>query len=149
MRKLSTAGKSSTSGLKKTEGKKRKSPCTPYREKGKGKEIPDGDGLVSLSLRPRVRTRTRKAAMIAKWKDTIFAHTSGDPIPEVVDLAVRRFGAKKDRKIWTWYANRVGINTFLDRFFEVESCWRQGELKRPAAAFHLRLQRALPKGGLK
>ena len=25
-------------GLKKAEGKKRKSPCTPYREKGKGKE---------------------------------------------------------------------------------------------------------------
>lgn len=32
----------------------------------------------------------------------------------------------------------VGINTFLDRFFEVESCWRQRELKRPAAADEVR-----------
>ena len=102
---------------------------------------------MSESPRPRRRARTRKAAMVEKWLDTIFANTTGDPVPEVVDLAVRTFGSENDRRLWTWYANRVGVNTFLDRFYEVESCWRQGELKRPAAAFHLRLHRCLTEGG--
>ena len=37
--------------LKKTEGKKRKSPCTPYREKGKGKETKPG--FMNESISPR------------------------------------------------------------------------------------------------
>ena len=36
--KLSTGCELSTASLKKREGEKRKSPLTPYREKGKGKE---------------------------------------------------------------------------------------------------------------
>lgn len=85
--------------------------------------------------------------MVEKWRTAIFAPTSEDSVREVVSLAVSTFGRNADRRIWTWYANRIGVNTFLDRFFEVESCWRQGELNRPAAAFHLRLQQSLPKGG--
>ena len=42
---------------KKAEGKKRKSPCTPYREKAKGKEI-RRDSLGDLkTARTRIRTR--------------------------------------------------------------------------------------------
>ena len=46
--KLSTG---SLSHLKKAEGKKRKSPLTPYREKGKGKEDKPGASSTGLFAR--------------------------------------------------------------------------------------------------
>ena len=42
--------------LKKAEGKKRKSPCTPYREKGKGKETKPG--FMNEPISPRACARS-------------------------------------------------------------------------------------------
>lgn len=125
--------------------KREKFPFTPLESKAKGKEIPDGNGSVFNALRPRGRARAcaRKAAMVKRWRDCVFADGVEDPVPAVVDVAVRTFGRTSDRRIWTWYANRIGVNTFLDRFFEVRSCWKVGEIDHPAAVFHMRLQEAL------
>ena len=58
--KLSTGCELSTALLKKREGEKRKSPCTPLREKGKGKEHSRGSWQNRLS-RARMRTRLGEA----------------------------------------------------------------------------------------
>ena len=57
---------------KKAEGKKRKSPCTPLREKGKGKEHSRGSWQNRLS-RARMRTRL------------------GEALDRDLDIAVRAF----------------------------------------------------------
>ena len=59
-KKLSTGFELSTVSLKKREGEKRKSPCTPLREKGKGKEHRRGSLQNRLSC-ARMRTRLREA----------------------------------------------------------------------------------------
>ena len=58
--KLSTGGASPSAKSKKREGGKRKSPCTPLREKGKGKEDRRGSLQNRLS-RARMRKRLRLA----------------------------------------------------------------------------------------
>ena len=58
--KLSTGGASSSAKSKKREGEKRKSPCTPLSEKGKGKEDRRGSLQNRLS-RARMRKRLRLA----------------------------------------------------------------------------------------
>ncbi len=130
------------SSRKKAEMKKRTSPTPPYREKAKGKEIPDANGIscVCMPLRTRGRARARKAAMIERWRECVFADTKNDPVKDAVEFAVEKFGSKQDRRLWCWYANRIGVNTFIDQVFEVESSWRQGEIRCPSAAFHKRLQ---------
>ena len=69
--KLSTGGADLPRESKKGEGEKRKSPCTPYREKGKGKESKPvvcstglfarayARGTLAQSGRPRRRRRSR------------------------------------------------------------------------------------------
>ena len=58
--KLSTGGASPSAKSKKREVEKRKSPCTPLREKGKGKEDRRGSLQNRLS-RTRMRKRLREA----------------------------------------------------------------------------------------
>ena len=53
--KLSTGCELSTASLKKREGEKRNPPCTPYREKGKGKEQDRVSCETSCSKPARVR----------------------------------------------------------------------------------------------
>ena len=57
--KLSTG---SLSHLKKAEGKKRKSPSTPYREKGKGKEDKPGASSTGLFARADAHVTGRGAS---------------------------------------------------------------------------------------
>ena len=59
--KLSTGCELSTALLKKREGEKRKSPCTPLREKGKGKE--DKPGASSTGLFARADAHVRGALL--------------------------------------------------------------------------------------
>ena len=58
-----------------------------------------------------------------------------------VEEAVRDFGSAKDFTLWAWYANRIGVNNFLELYFEQKSVMRECRLRNPAAAFHARLKR--------
>jgi hypothetical protein len=84
------------------------------------------------------------------WRERIFAEGQEDPVRVAVSEAVEAFGGKKDFGIWAWYANRIGVNSFLNLYFEQVSIMRNCTLRSPAAAFHQRLKRfylATRKGG--
>ena len=88
---------------------------------------------------------------IVLWRERIFAEGQEDPVRVAVSEAVEAFGGKKDFGIWAWYANRIGINNFLNLYFEQLSIMRNYTLRSPAAAFHKRLKRfflATQKGGV-
>ena len=98
-----------------------------------------------LSDHARVRARARRRqfteAEIAAWRKRIFANGLEDPVKVAVDEAVRDFGRPEDFTLWAWYANRIGVNSFLELYFEQQSIMREHRLRSPAAAFHARLQR--------
>jgi len=116
---------------KKAEGKKRKSPCTPYREKGKGKETQTGFPKETVF---RAGARTMSAALDAD-----------------LDAAVRAFGGTaSDRRLWASIAWRVGVEAFhfalKDKLKEDDSDGT-GTLRSRAAAFQAFLNARFPKGG--
>ena len=87
---------------KKAEGKKRKSPCTPYREKGKGKEINPGASRTGLS---RAHVRVRGVA-------------AGRLVSAAVEEALAAFGgtrgpAPSDEALWANFAWRFGYGELL------------------------------------
>ena len=109
---LSTGCGLSTASLKKREGEKRSFPCTPLREKGKGKEHRRGSLQNRLS---RARMRTRM----------------GEALDADLDVAVRAFkGTSSDRRLWASIAWRVGVESFhyalADKLKEddVDGAWR-------------------------
>jgi hypothetical protein len=78
---------------------------------------------------------------IVHWRERIFAEGQEDPVEVAVSEAVAAFGSAKDFNIWAWYANRIGVNNFLNLYFEQVSIMRNCTLRSPAAAFHHRLKR--------
>ena len=116
-------------GLKKREGKKRNSPCTPYREKGKGKE----NSRVFLgNLHSCARSRVRRA------------------LDAELDIAMSAFrGTEYNRRTWAAIAWRVGIENFhyalLEKLNENKS--NPVPFKNAATAFQAFLDRRFPKGG--
>ena len=110
------------------------------------------------------RTRTRgtairnREAYFAKWRVAKFGDDF-DPIRRAVDEAVAAFssgkseaGQNSDRAIWLKIANRVGLDNFLDAFFQLTSeirdlGHRDKSLRRPAASFQKLLNERFPKQG--
>ena len=89
-------------------------------------------------------------AEIAEWRERVFGSTVEDPVKFAVEEAVKLFGRADDFTIWAWYANRIGVNNFLELYFEQKSVMRDCRLRNPAAAFHARLKRlyaAMQEGG--
>ena len=132
-KKLSTGFELSTVSLKKREGEKRKSPCTPLREKGKGKEDRRGSLQNRLSC-ARMRTRL------------------GAALDADLDVAVRAFkGTASDRRLWASIAWRVGVERFhyalVDKLRENDV--DKTVLLTPAAAFQAFLNERFPKKGKK
>jgi len=123
--------------------KREHSPYNPYKRKAKGKEIPDGDGDTCVSLRPRAGARTREGD---------FAEATADPVPQLVDEAVDFCrGTESDRLIWMKICNR-NVNSFLGVLMEFENDVMhhpEHRLNNLAAAFQTRLNRVLPKGGVR
>ena len=131
--RLSTGFELSTVSLKKREGEKRKSPCTPLREKGKGKEHRRGSLQNRLSC-ARMRTRL------------------GAALDADLDVAVRAFkGTESDRRLWASIAWRVGVENFhyalVDKLRENDV--DKAVLLTPAAAFQAFLNERFPKKGRK
>ena len=130
---LSTGCELSTASLKKREGEKRKSPLTPYREKGKGKEHRRGSLQNRLSC-ARMRTRL------------------GAALDADLDVAVRAFkGTESDRRLWASIAWRVGLENF---HYALEDKLRENDVDKtvlltPAAVFQAFLNERFPKKGKK
>ena len=78
---------------------------------------------------------------MAAWRERVFGETLNDPVKVAVEEATRDFGSAKDFTLWAWYANRIGVNNFLELYFEQKSIMRTCALRSPAAAFHMRLKR--------
>ena len=92
-------------------------------------------------VRARAKCRPFTEAEVAAWRERIFGETLNDPVKVAVEEATRDFGSAKDFTLWAWYANRIGVNNFLELYFEQKSIMRKCRLRNPAAAFHARLKR--------
>ena len=124
--------------------------CKPYGH------THTGINNTCFSDQARARAHARNVfhdEMVAAWRERIFANGLEDPVKVAVEEAVRDFGRPEDFTLWAWYANRIGVNSFLELYFEQKSIMRECRLRSPAAAFHARLKRfyavyfAAKKGG--
>ena len=91
----------------------------------------------------RVRAYARKRfhdEMVKAWLDRVFSESIEDPVKVAVAEAVKAFGQDKDFGIWAWYANRIGVNNFLELYFTQKSVMEECRLRSPARAFHARLK---------
>ena len=131
---LSTGAARSAQVVKKREGEKRKSPCTPLREKGKGKE----DRRGSPSEPSFARVRTRGVGMRTRLRASLDAD---------LDIAVRAFnGTAIDRRIWARIAWRVGVEEFHHALInKLAEDAADNAPRRPAAAFQAFLNARFPK----
>ena len=120
--------------------------CMPYGHTHTG--INNITGGISDQARARVREGVAALArrlfhdeMVDAWRERIFADGIEDPVKVAVEEAVKDFGEADGFTIWAWYANRIGVNSFLELYFEQKSIMRTCALRSPAAAFHMRLKR--------
>ena len=92
----------------------------------------DGDGVSKTNGSPRSRARAHEAFYDPAIEDDADAAT---------DFALKKTGGSaKYRGVWRFYCLQIGINTFLEQLNRVLSCYRQGELRFPARAFHARIR---------
>ena len=80
-------------------------------------------------------------AEVEAWRERIFGESLEDPVKVAVEEAIKSFGSAGDFTLWAWYANRIGVNNFIELLFEQQSIMRDYRLRNPAAAFHARLRR--------
>ena len=118
--------------LKKAEGKKRKSPCTPYREKGKGKETKPG--FMNESISPRA---------CAKSELYSIAGAAANELIRILNPSDR----SGSRKLWAYYCYHHDPEIIIDKAYECASCARQGELRSAVAAFQHWLSNSFREGG--
>ena len=101
----------------------------PSRTCARGLDVDGNINIPGNSLRPRAYACTWREA--CKAADYVLEHF-GNPL--------------RDRGIWVWYCQRLGLNQFLDLADEVISSARQGEIRYSVRAFQKNLMEALPKG---
>ena len=119
------------------------------RVRARGMIKPNGHTHTSIintcfSDHAHARTYARRLfhdEMVAAWRERIFAETGEDPVKFAVNEAIKDFGRPDDFTLWAWYANRIGVNNFIELYFEQKSIMRECTLRNPAAAFHMRLKR--------
>ena len=99
--KLSTDGEVSAADLKKREGEKRKSPCTPVREKGKGKEDKPSACSTGLFARAHAGTHVRGALLRR--------HVNAAVEDALVAFCGTRGPAPSDESLWARFAWRFGF----------------------------------------
>ena len=86
----------------------------PSRTCARGLDVDGNINIPGNSLRPRAHACTWREA--CKAADYVLEHF-GNPL--------------RDRGIWVWLCQRLGLNQFLDLADEVISSARQGEVKSP------------------
>ena len=100
-----------------------------------------GFGHVDHAGARKRKRRPVSDAEVALWRERIFAETGEDPVKFAVNEAIKDFGRAEDFTLWAWYANRIGVNNFIELYFEQKAIMRSCTLRNPAAAFHMRLKR--------
>lgn len=145
---LSTGRNSFCARLKKAEGKRNLPPCTPYKEKGRGKKTDGVSKRNRLSCAPThahtyapTHTRTSVPAYVRmRVRQAIDAD---------LDMAMRAFGGiPKDRCVWASIAWRVGAERFHEALMDkLAEDAVDKPTRRPAAAFQAFLNKRFPKGG--
>lgn len=126
-------------GLKKREGKKRNSPCTPYREKGKGKETRRG------FLQKQVYSKTACAYAGARRRCSCSFAEAGAAADEIVGSC---FGTMRDHSLWAWYCRHFDRALIIEKAHEYASMQRCGEIRNAIAAFQSWLRKEFgSKGG--
>ena len=122
--KLSTGCKLSTALLKKREGEKRKSPCTPLREKGKGKE----------QSRVSCETHSKPARAYARRRlpYTCTYDEAGAAVDEIVGNC---FGSVGDIDLWAWYCRHFDRKRIVEKAYAYASMQRQHEVRDAVTAF--------------
>ena len=118
----------------------------PSRRRARGMTYADGNDSSCRILSDHAHARARgrrpfSPAEVAAWRERIFGETVEDPVKVAVEEAVKAFGSEADFTLWAWYANRIGVNSFLELYFEQQSIMRTSTLRNPASAFHMRLKR--------
>ena len=105
----------------------------PSRAYACGLYVDGNTSIPGSPLRPR--------AYACTWREACRA----------ADYVLEHFGNPlKDRGIWVWYCQRLGLNTFLNLADEVISSVRQHEIKWPVRAFQRHLKDTLrAEGGAK
>ena len=125
--------------------KKRKSPCTPFREKAKGKE--SDRRVLSRNRLSRADARATARSVIAPYPglDRLVAAA----LDADLDTAVGAFnGSAEDRRIWASIAWRVGVEEFhfalMDKLAE-DAADGTRNIRSRAAAFQAFLNERFPK----
>ena len=128
--------------------------------KVRNKRNTDGDGYScddisrprAYATRARARRKAESKSGLRRWLEKLEAEGIQDPVPIVVDQAVKvTHGTKDDRNKWMKIANR-GINSFMGVLMEFEYDLEKPDMPRLRnlpSAFQARLNRVLPfpKGG--
>ena len=128
--------------------------------KVRNKRNTDGDGYScddisrprAYATRARARRKAEVKSRLRRWLEKLEAEGIQDPVPIVVDQAVKvTHGTKDDRNKWMKIANR-GINSFMGVLMEFEYDLEKPDMPRLRnlpSAFQARLNRVLPypKGG--
>ena len=143
--KLSTGGASPSAESKKREGEKRKSPCTPLREKGKGKEGKPGANRTCLFARASAHVR---GALLRR-------HVNAAVEDALVAFCGTRGPAPSDEALWATFAWRFGYGWLNELVARGKSEMRMHEGGVPPAERPRILQNLLnevwyarfPKGG--
>ena len=108
---------------------------TGPRVRARGLDVDGNLKIPVRALRPRAR-----AGVTCTWREACKA----------ADTVLEHFGdPRRDRGIWVWYCQRIGLGTFLDLADESVSSWNQREIKWPVRAFQRHLMDALPKEGVR
>ena len=94
-------------------------------------------------VRARAKRRPFTEAEVAAWRERIFGEMLNDPVKVAVEEAIRDFGSADDFTLWAWYANRIGVNNFLELYFEQKSIMRRTLFR--AEVHHARLPLAQPR----
>ena len=108
----------------------------------------------AYATRARARRKAESKSGLWRWQEKLEAEGIQDPVPVVVDQAVKvTHGTKDDRNKWMKIANR-GINSFMGVLMEFEYDLEKPDMPRLRnlpSAFQARLNRVLPypKGGAK
>ena len=134
--KLSTVCAPAAQSPKKGEGKKRTSPFTPYREKGKVKE----------QYRVSCETSILKPARAhARLRCTCSYEEAGAAADEIVGSC---FGTMRDHALWAWYCRHFDTRRIVEKAHEYASMQRQGEVRDAVTAFQAWLKKEYRKGAL-
>ena len=102
----------------------------------------DGPAPKRSGQRKNTKCKSYQQALArARAHEAFYDPAIEDDADVATDYALKQTGGSaKYRGVWRFYCLQIGINTFLEQLNRVLSCYRQGELRFPARAFHARIR---------